>query len=631
MKKYLIILSLLALGNMALAQDYFGAGNDSGLNITSSSNSRGTDAGNTVNGSGMDADIMAMSRFLDQATMGSSRADIEAATLLGYEAWIKRQYEMDISRIQPRIENIWGEMFPWQYARDLKGWKESNPDIPLTAEIEKNIEEDVFGPWAVHFFYGWWENTILAEDQLRQRVAYALSQIIVVSANSDLRDHAESMSSYYDLLLTHAFGNYRDLLMDMTLNPSMGLYLSHYNNPKEVLEEKLHPDENYAREIMQLFSIGLFELNLDGSRKKDVDGSDIPTYNNDDVKEVAKVFTGLAASGVMENPYVEIPYFGMNWYLADKEKPMTMYEEWHDEGIKKILGDLELPAGQSGMQDIEETIDFLFNHDNTGPFVVRQLIQRLVKSNPSPGYISRVASRFNDNGSGVRGDMKSVITAILMDEEARNCDELQSADNGHLREPILRLTKLAKSFDLNCIKDTLILLPSGEYKEEKVPCQKARYWHNGITDGRQLRQTPVGAPSVFNFYLPDHSPVGGISQAGLVAPEFKIHDATTSINYINQVHGAAFWDFFLFPFDRDLNEDMGVSTIDFVVLTEVAKSHEELLNYLDVQLTHGQLSESTRTNLRDFLDNMPNWINDDYKARVILFMIMISPDFAIMK
>ena len=187
--------------------------------------------------------------------------------------------------------------------------------------------------------------------------------------------------------MEHSFGSFRDLLEAVTLSPSMGSYLSHYNNPREIPSENLHPDENYAREIMQLFSIGLFELNNDGSRKKDAQGNDIPTYRNDDIRELAKVFTGLGAGGVMENPWVDSPFFGMDFYLADKIVPMQMFEPFHEPGEKVLLGRETIPAGQDGMTDVRQALDFLFNHPNVGPFISRQLIQRLVcllYTSPSP-------------------------------------------------------------------------------------------------------------------------------------------------------------------------------------------------------------------------------------------------------
>jgi len=438
--------------------DYIGAGNSQAVTITSSQSPDSHPADNTINGSGMDAKLMEASRFLTQAALGHNMDEVQRVTALGIENWIDEQLAMSPVYMSPRLEEIWDELYAWNIEYYTKMFQEQNPGEPITQEVLESFDEDIFGPWALDYHYVWFEQTYSQNDQLRKKMAYALSQQLVVSINSDLVDHGESLTTYHDILLEHAFGNYRDLLEDVTLSPAMGLYLSHYNNPKEVPEENLHPDENYAREIMQLFSIGLYELNQDGTRKMDGNGNYIPTYNNNDIKELAKVFTGLGGGGVMENPWVDEPFFGMDWYLDDKVTPMKMYEDWHETSAKTILGELEIPANQPGMRDLEMTLDFLFNHDNVGPFVCMQLIQRFVKSNPSPAYVSRAAAVFANNGSGVRGDLGAVIKTILMDDEARSCADLLEPTNGKLTEPLLRYVHLGKAFPLQCYKDTLYVV-----------------------------------------------------------------------------------------------------------------------------------------------------------------------------
>ncbi len=224
----------------------------------------------------------------------------------------------------------------------------------------------------------------------------------------------------------------------------MGLYLSHLNNPKSNDEENIHPDENFAREAMQLFSIGLYELNPNGTRKLDSFGQDVPTYGQTQIKEFAKIWTGLGISKVLPNMYTDEPYFGLGIYGSDLTQPMKMYEEEHESGEKELLGGFTVPAGQTGMEDIEDAIDNLFNHPNVGPFIGRRLIQRMVKSNPSPEYIERVTRAFNDNGQGERGDMKAVIKTILLDDEARSCEWISDKSQGMLREPMIRYTNFAR-------------------------------------------------------------------------------------------------------------------------------------------------------------------------------------------
>ena len=624
-----LLCTLFLAVNLPAQTEYIGAGNSQNVIVTSSSSTDLHPADNTINASGMDADMMEASRFLAQAAIGYDKVMIEHVAAIGMEQWIEEQQEMDPIYMTPRLEEIWDDLFGWNIEYLTKIFQEENPGEPITDEILESFEDDIFGPWALDFHYTWYEQTLTQDDLLRKKMAWALSQLMVVSSNSDLHDHAEGLTTYYDILLRNAFGNYRDLLEEVTLSSSMGLYLSHHNNPREIPEENLHPDENYAREIMQLFSIGLYELNQDGTRKTDNEGRYIPTYNNNDIKQLARVFTGLGSGGIMENPWVDEPFFGMSWYLDDNLTPMKMYEEWHETGSKTILGELELPAGQPGMVDIEMTLDFLFNHDNVGPFVSRQLIQRFVTSNPTPAYISRVAGVFADNGAGVRGDLGAVVKAILMDEEARSCDAMQDPANGKLTEPLSRFLHLGKAFPLQCYKDTLFVINGDTIRGTK--CDETRVWLSGFDQQELLRQGPLDAPSVFNFYLPDHQPVGDLAQNQLVAPEFKIHDASTSINYFNRIFVAAIWDFYGSSWDGDINEDLGSLSIVTIELEEMMDDPESVINYMDMVFLRGAMSDRLRNELRLYINDQPAWVSDVQKVRGLIFLSLISPEFAILK
>ena len=629
--KYIVLLmAMLHSAEGVKAQTYIGAGNNEGITISSSSDLDGTAATYTMDGSGLDAQKMEASRFLRQATMGYNMAEVDTVVSIGFESWLAHQIDMSASQLTPQMKTNWDSLFKWAIQTYTDRYLEANPGAEITEELLEEFDDDIFGPWGVDFHYAWWENTILSDDQLRQRMAFALSQVLVVSLRSSLIDHAVSLTSYYDIFLRHAFGNYRDILEEVTLHPSMGLYLSHYNNPREIPSENLHPDENYAREIMQLFSIGLYELNNDGSRKVDVDGNYIPTYNNNDIKELATVFTGLGAGGVMENPWVAQPFFGMDWYLADKEMPMQMFQIWHEPSEKIILGDLVLPADQPGMQDVEQTLDYLFEHPNVGPFLCRQLIQRFIKSNPTPGYIDRVASVFNNNGEGVRGDLGAVIKAIFLDEEARSCADLESSENGQLIEPLLRITGIARFLELECRKDTSYMV-GGEMIEEEINCNEPRYWMNGFDENRALRQSPLGAASVFNFYLPDHQPVGDFTSLGLVGPEFKIHDSSTSINYINRLHSTFFWNLLGSSWENEFNEDLGWLSVNTASIEDLVETPEALFNHLDILVTRGGLTDQTRSFLRETIEEMPNWVDNEDRTQLILYLMMLSPDYTILK
>ena len=579
--------------------DYIGAGHSAGISVYSSSNANSSIAENTLNGKGMDADAMEASRFLAQAVLGHNMEMVDALKDdLDFEGWIDAQMNVPYYGMLRMMEEVWAEA------------------LQLHVDAGEDPEE-VFGPYGLHFNYAWWQNTMTQNDHLRQRIAYSLSQILVISMNSDLTGHVDGVSSYYDLLNEHAFGNFEDLLLEVTLHPAMGYYLSHLNNPKADPANNIHPDENYAREIMQLFSIGLYELNQDGSRKLDSNGDPIPTYDNDDVKEFAKVFTGLGPGDINENVnWTNEPYFGLDLYGADIVVPMKMYEFFHEKSEKHLLNGFTLPANQAGMDDITQTVNHLFNHDNVGPFLARQLIQRLVKSNPSPEYISRVAGVFNDNGSGERGDLGAVVKAILLDDEARSCDALSHPHSGLLKEPMMRMVQLSKSLPLDVVND--------------------RYWNNGYTTIDEMKQFPMWAPSVFNFYVPDHRPVGDIAGMDLVAPEFKIHDSATSINYINRLYAATnrYWNVLWYSWHGDYIKDEddprnGIVGLITDELQDLIEDPQEMLNRMDILYTYGQLSDEQRKFIIDAIEPV-TW-DDLENTRTALYLLLISPDYTILK
>lgn len=581
---------------MVLGQynDYLGAGHTDGITVSSSSQSENTFDINTLNASGLFAKRAEAGRFLNQATFGPSLEEIDLCVELGLEGWLDYQFGLPSSEYLPLAEDIWDEY--------------------LTSYLNMGYtEDDVYGPWYKHFSYAWWTNVVQESDQLRQRMAYALSQIFVISINSDLIDHGTEIASYYDVLTKHSFGNYRDLLFDVTMDPNMGFYLSHLNNPKEIPEENIHPDENYAREIMQLFSIGLYELNLDGSRKLDANGNFIPTYDNNDIKQFARVFTGLGMSQINDMvDWTDEAYFGLGIYGGDMHFPMKMYPEFHETGTKELLNGYVIPANQDPMKDINDAIDHLFNHPNVGPFISRQLIQRFVKSNPSPAYISRVASAFNNNGNGVRGDMKAVLKAILLDEEARSCSGLNNFNQGKLKEPLIRYTHFVRTTPFDNPLD--------------------KYWNPGFNFHDDTEQIVLGSPTVFNFYLPDHQPVGELTQAGLFAPEFSLHNTRTSMGYINQVNqwtvwGAPWWSW---------ESDLGIETIrvNYEAFPEEFVDPETVIHYFDVLFTGGQMTDETRNNIREQVSEL-YWGqgDEDWMYRIMLaqYLTLISPDFVIQK
>ena len=585
-------------------EEFLGAGNDQGIRVRASSSLNMTRPSNTINGSGLDAKFIETSRFLFQAGWGGSQDEIlSLAETMDFEGWIDQQMAMSPTLLTPVL------------------WATNTRARQL--QFRENPSQEFFGPFSLHFQYAWWDNNYKAPDVLRQRMAYALSQIAVISIDSGLDAYGEGLSSFYDILVRNALGNYKDILMEISYDPNMAFYLSHLNNPKTNEELGTRPDENYAREIMQLFSIGLYELNLDGSRRVDAAGNWIATYDNSDIQELAKVFTGLKGQAwshqALEGGYVteEMPIpFGAEIAAISRELPLQMDEDYHESGPKNIIGDFVIPAGQTGDEDIALAVDHIFNHPNVGPFISLRLIQQYVKSNPTPGYVERVARVFNDNGSGERGDLAAVLKALLLDDEARSCDAMVEPTHGKLTEPILRNTQLLHSLP--------VVRPDGYF------------WNNGFDFFNDTRQAVLAAPSVFNFYQPDHQPQGDFVEQDLVAPEYKIHDSQTAIGYMNQAHKwtqwqVMFWDWFeITPTSCNGCADVSSNLIAFRGLAE---DTESLINYFDVMLTHGRLSDSTRDIIRSSLSEMnPDW--DDYlvrKVQMAVYIILISPDYVVLK
>ena len=604
MKKYLFyFLGLISITAFSQDEEFIGAGNDAGVKVTTSSNFFNTKGTNTINGTGLDARTKEASRFLSQASIGYEEKHIQHVLELGIENWLNIQLLAPPAYMLPKHDNI---------------FKEAKEAFD---EINSDGDEDYYGPWGLHFNYAWWQNNLTNEDLLRQRVALALSEILVISMNSDLIDFGEGLSHYYDILIKNAFGNYKDLLTEVTLHPCMGYYLSHLNNPKTDNAKNTNPDENYAREIMQLFTIGLFELNQDGTRKVDANGEYIPTYDNEDIKELAKIFTGLGggdwsdqALEYFANENMNVPQIGfgpdIGIYTIRRTVPLKMYDFWHEPGDKMILKKHTLSNDQNGMKDINDAIDILFNHENVGPFIGRRLIQRLVKSNPTPEYQERVSNVFADNGKGERGDLGAVVKAILMDEEARSCEWQEHPEQGMLREPIVRYVHLARSLP----KDA----PLGNY------------WNNGFFYRELTKQHPLMSPTVFNFFQPDFQPRGEFAEESLVGPEFQIHDSQASIGFINQLNLSTIYDVLFWSWEEARSEDLSIS-LDFSELTKISSDKEALINHLDVIYTHGRLSDNTRNIIREAIAQFDDPNTYEFMVKLAVYLIMISPDYTILK
>ena len=539
------------------------------------------------------------SRFLAQASYGSSPKDIRALTGRTVNEWIETQF----SRPATSLLNT---MRYWQ--------QRSGRAISLTDAHN-----------------AWWYSTV-QQDQLRQRVAFALSQIFVVSTNGDVSHFPKGIASYYDMLARNAFGNFRQLLQDVTLHPMMGTYLTYIGNRKERFDSTgkptQAPDENYAREVMQLFTIGLEQLNLDGTPKKDAGDRPIPTYSNDDVIGLARVFTGLSWNGgqLTHECFVRAGNCAANTNERET-RPMVAYDQYHSTLEKRFLG-TTIPEGQSStMADLNMALNTLFNHPNVGPFIGKQLIQRLVTSNPSEHYVRRVASAFNNNGQGVRGDMKAVIRAVLLDEEARGDNARKQPSFGRIREPLLRFTHLMRAFEAS---------------------SRTGYWNIGRTEvPGYLNQTAMRAPSVFNFYRPGYSPAGTpIAREKLVAPEMQILNESSVAGYADYldrfVGGTSIYivglgEMIPHP-EGELRGKAREIRFNLQPLIAKAKDVDQLLDEIDVLLLNGQMQSETRKIIRAAVSEVvPKRNNDDmrrvYRERVslALYLALLSTDYLVLK
>ena len=495
-------------------------------------------------------------RLLEQGTFGPTMDDITATRPEGYEAWIDEQM------LKPATFLVDGLA-----AGNYNTWNE--------------------------YVNVWWRHSINADDQLRQRIAFALSQIFVVSADNGLGEEQFGLANYYDILLRHSFGNYRDLLENVTLNPVMGHYLSMKGNRKPDPEQNIQPDENYAREVLQLFSVGQVLLNPDGTAQLDEGGVPLPAYNQNTIENFARVFTGWH--------YANADHF--LWpKTSDYIAPMMPWEEYHDKDSKTLLNDQKTPAGQSAQSDIDFALDNIFNHPNVGPFIVRQLIQRLVTSNPSPGYVSDVAAVFNSNYAGERGSLASTVKAILMHSEART-GHLDNPDTfGKLKEPLIRMTQIWRAFS-----------------PDAIPPNFSYAWVES-----ELGQAPLNSPSVFNFFRPTFSQPGEIRDSAMVSPEFQIMDETSIIKITNRLLASTIWS-------HNFKHD-GTGTriaIDITREMDLEPDPDVLLDHLDMLLLGGRMSPALRDEALALMSERDH--ANGASARVVeaIFLIVSSPEAAL--
>jgi uncharacterized protein (DUF1800 family) len=512
----------------------------------------------------------AAGRFLSQATFGATDALIAQVQSEGYDAFLNAQFIAPMSSHLSFVDAAVGAL---PSPSPSPSATPNQPTLTMTNDA-------------------WWTNAISGQDQLRQRVAFALSETLVVSVNSaGLGAAPFALPAYYDVLVRDAFGNYRQLLEDITLNPAMGAYLNMLQNDKANATRGTLPNENFARELMQLFSIGLYNLNLDGSLTLGSSGFPIATYNQDAILGTAAVLTGwtFAQPGVANPIFRPAP----NW-----REPMVNVAARHENAAKTILNGVVVPANQGAAQDLKTTLDTIFNHPNVGPFICRQLIQRLVTSNPSPGYVYRVVAAFNDNGQGVRGDLKAVVRTILMDYDAR-VGFVASQGAGHEREPVIRLTNLLRAFNATS--------PSGKFS--------VRNAYNN------LAEEAMHSPTVFNFFEPDYSAPGAIAAAGLKSPEFEITTDTTVISIANYLRTSIY---------GSLGPASDRITLNLAAEQTRAADPAGLVDHLNSLLMAGGMSSSMRTVLINAVTQIPA-TNTLERVRTAVYLVVNSPEFVVEK
>ena len=516
----------------------------------------------------LSADNIAAARFLMQASFGPTEQSIAEFAALGADAWLDRQIAMPAS-------------LTYDFTR-------ANSNGSNRAARHRV----------------WWNNVLDGEDQLRQRVAYALSQIFVISdIDRVLANRQFGMADYYDMLAENAFGNYRELLELVTLHPAMGVYLTHIRSEKANPALNVRPDENYAREVLQLFSTGLNLLQINGEPVMQ-GGLPVPAYTQENIEEFARVFTGW-------NYATATSFSSTSLGAEDFEQPMVPVDEFHDFGEKRLLNGMVLPAGQSPRQDLEMALDNIFQHQNVGPYFSRLMIQRLVTSNPSPAYVGRVASAFNNNGSGERGDLEAVVRAILTDTEARNLN-IGDAAFGKVREPVIRLSHVWRALNA-------------------VPGPEAEGVHRHATLSLERLEELTGqavmrSPSVFNFFQADTT----ISPNDpLVAPELQIateaNVASTHIDFHHQ--------FYRFTTQTNLGSDNHLVTqVNLDRAQELAGNTSDLMDWIDLIFFAGGMPDYVKSNIQSALGVLPNNAEGRFdRAQDAMFMSVSSPAFSVQR
>jgi uncharacterized protein (DUF1800 family) len=526
----------------------------SSLSVAVMNPNPGSAASNAVNASIYLASATAAARLLDQGTFGPTLAGIQNAQKSGIDAWITSQFNTP----DTPLANIPSSPFP---------------AVCLSANTPTVCEESE-----------WWQTALTGNDQLRQRVAFALSEMFVISSDSV---NATTITYYHNTLADDAFTNFSTIMNDVTLSPGMGAYLNMLDSAKAPAGQIAN--ENYARELLQLFTIGIDELNPDGTLQLDANGKPIPNYTEAQVQAFARAYTGWTYAEADGSSPAKFPNKTANYFA-----PMAAVESAHDTSLKTLLNGTVLPAGQTATEDLDGALANIFNHPNVGPFVCRQLIQHLVKSNPSPAYVSRIAAVFANNGSGVRGDMQAVVRAILEDQEARAGDTNPLDDGGHLREPILWITNYLRAVGFTNTD------ANGSYYS------LSNYSNN-------LNERPYRSESVFNFFPPGYV----IPQTTLSAPEFGLENTATAIQRLSLADSLV--NNKITGFTTDLS---ATSTLGQIA----AVSPANLVDKLSLMFMHGEMPSDMRSQILTTISGL----STAQQVRVAVYLVLTSSQYKIM-
>ena len=539
-------------------------------------------------------------RLLYQGTFGPRDGDVDDLVQQGGDAWFNEQIS-----VQPHFYTEAWESIAAEFD-DIDSGEDAN---------FKQLSHETF-----------MVNALTSPDQLRQRMTYALSQLFVISDQFDFAGHDRLIMGYADTLHRNAFGNYRELLRDVTLHPAMGMYLAMLGNEKADPERNIRPDENFAREVMQLFTVGLQLLNQDGSPVLDEStGLPIQTYNPLDIQNYAAALTGWYFAGQESNRFGDT-FHSIDW--QDRLAPMAPYENFHQKTQKKLLRNYYLPAGASPRDSLEVTIDSLFYHPNLGPFVARHLIKNFVTSNPSAGYVGRVAAVFNSNSDGERGNLASVIQAVLFDSEARAVTSGQTENFGRVKDPLLKFANFNRLFNVSS------------------------YWESKNFLRNRPSQTFLGAHSVFNFYSPTHTPNKEFADRGLVAPELQVVTPETIVAdashfaYISTREQLSYWHS-VDPTEESSERLNNALVHDLSPLTDrlVASNLGAVIDFLDEYMTQGNLSAPMKNELFEYFSprieqrqSAEYYVSEAHRTADIhallaslIYQVSLSPEYSLQR